>query len=87
MKLTLTTILAIITLEAVTASDIKDRSDLQQINEQAAQFIAERTTQANTDIGLRSQSVDDPSGFVIISDVIDDVIIEPRYFSTYKIQN
>lgn len=84
MKLTLTTLLTIITLEAVTASDIKDRSDLQQIKEQAAQFIAERTTQANTDIGLRSQSVDDPSGFVIISDVINDVIIEPRYFSTYN---
>ena len=84
MKHTFTTLLAIITLEVVTASDIKDRSDLQLVKEQAAQFIAERTTSADTGIGLRSQSVDDASGFVLISDVISDAIIEPRYFSNYN---
>lgn len=32
----------------------------------------------------RSQSADDPSGFVILSDVVPDIIQEIRYFSTYN---
>ena len=32
----------------------------------------------------RSQSADDPSGFVILSDVVLDIIQEIRYFSTYN---
>ena len=32
----------------------------------------------------RSVSVNDPTGFVVLSDVVPDIIQEVRYFSTYN---
>lgn len=84
MKKILSTAIAILSLLTATASDIKDRSNLQEVKEQAAAFIAERIASTDTAVGPRSQSVDDARGFVMISDVIPDVIIEPRYYSTYN---
>lgn len=84
MKRLITTLLTLFTLFIVTASDIKEQSDLQQVKQQAAQFIATRTASTNTAVGIQSMSENDASGFVMISDVINDIIIEPRYYSTYN---
>ncbi|MBQ4494493.1 MAG: hypothetical protein II968_01875, partial [Selenomonadaceae bacterium] len=32
----------------------------------------------------RSQSPDDPSGFVVLAEVVPDIIQEIRYYSTYN---
>lgn len=83
MKRTFTTALALMTLWVAMASDIKDKSNLQEVCTQAAEIISARTP-GNTAVGPRSTSVEDASGFVMISDVIPDVIIEPRYYSNYN---
>lgn len=84
MRQILTLTLALATMWTAGASDIKDNSDLKQVAAQAAQFIAARTPSTNTATGPRSTSVTDASGFVMISDVIPDVVVEPRYFSNYN---
>lgn len=80
-KLVLT--LTLLATLLATASDIKDRSDLHEVINQAATIVATRVP-GNTEIGARSMSPDDPSGFVVITDVIPDAIIEPRYYSNYN---
>ncbi len=76
-------LVALCAAQALMASDIKDRSDLKQVIEQAAALVAARTP-GNTAVGPRSARVDDATGFVVISDVIPDAVIEPRYFSNYN---
>ena len=45
---------------------------------------APRPIAASPDNNLRSSGPDDPSGFVTLTDVIPDAILEIRYFSTFN---
>ncbi len=40
--------------------------------------------QSSAEVHQRSVSPEDSSGFVVLTDVVPDIIIEPRYYSTYN---
>lgn len=46
--------------------------------------IARSHKATDTAVGPRSKSASDATGFVLVSDVIPDVIIEARYYTTYN---
>ncbi len=48
------------------------------------QAAAENAPQQETVDGFCNVSPEDPSGFVVLTDVVPDAILEPRYFSTYN---
>lgn len=49
-----------------------------------ADQIAKARPKVNTAVGSRSASATDPKGFVLVSDVIPDLITEARYYTTYN---
>lgn len=51
---------------------------------QSSATIAAARKPTDTSVGRRSKSASDPSGFVVVSDVIPDVIMETRYYTTYN---
>ena len=84
MKRFILSAVTLVTLCAANASEIKDHSDLKQVVQEAALIVQTRKASTDTSVGPRSHSTTDASGFVMVSDVIPDVIIEPRYYSTYN---
>ena len=56
---------------------------LSKVRAEAA-AVAKSHKRGQTAVGVKSKNAEDPSGFVLVSDVIPDVIMEPRYYSTYN---
>lgn len=50
----------------------------------AGKTIAANHKAKSTDVGPKSKSASDPSGFVLITDAVPEVIMEARYYTTYN---
>lgn len=75
--------------DSVASAATADEADGQASPELAAAVsraasIAKSRGKVNTAVGPRSKSAADPTGFVLISDVIPDVVTEARYYTTYN---